>query len=64
MKAKAIEVVRGSGNVFADFGHPNAAAEQLKALLAGQIINVLDRDGRPVRPPPSAVALFGKAFAG
>ena len=24
----------------------------------------IDRDGRPVRPPPSAVALFGKAFAG
>ena len=23
----------------------------------------IDRDGRPVRPPPSAVALFGKAFA-
>ena len=32
MTAKAIEVVRGSGNVFADFGYPNAAAERLKAL--------------------------------
>ncbi len=49
MKAKAIDIVRGSGNVFADFGHPNAAAEQLKALLAGQIINVLDRDDLTVR---------------
>ena len=49
MKAKAIDIVRGSGNVFADFGHPNAAVEQLKALLAGQIINVLDRDDLTVR---------------
>jgi acyl-CoA thioester hydrolase len=24
----------------------------------------IDREGRPVRPPPSAVAVFGKAFAG
>jgi predicted XRE-type DNA-binding protein len=49
MKAKATEVIRGSGNVFADFGYPNAAGEQLKALLAAQIINVLDRDEITVR---------------
>ena len=49
MKAKAIDVVRGSGNVFVDFGHSNAAAEQLKALLAAQIITVLDRDEFTVR---------------
>ena len=49
MKAKAIEVVRGSGNVFADFGYPNAAAEQLKALLAAQIVNVLDRGAITLR---------------
>lgn len=49
MKAKAIEIIRGSGNVFADFGYPNAAGEQLKALLAAQIINVLDRDAITVR---------------
>lgn len=36
------EVVRGSGNVFRNFGHPNADAEQLKAILAAQIIRVLD----------------------
>jgi len=36
------EVVRGSGNVFRDFGHPNADAEQLKTILAAQIIRVLD----------------------
>jgi len=36
------EIVRGSGNVFRDFGHPNADAEQLKAVLAAQIIRVMD----------------------
>ena len=49
MTAKTIEVVRGSGNVFTDFGYPNAAGEQLKALLAAQIINVLDRGAITVR---------------
>lgn len=49
MTAKVMEVVRGSGNVFADFGYPNAAAEQLKALLAAQIVNVLDREALTVR---------------
>ena len=49
MTAKSIQLVRGSGNVFADFGYPNAAAEQLKALLAAQIITVLDRDAITVR---------------
>lgn len=37
-----IEIVRGTGNVFRDFGHANADAEQLKAILAAQIIRVLD----------------------
>jgi len=36
------ELVRGSGNVFRDFGHPDADREQLRALLAASIIGVLD----------------------
>ena len=43
------ELVRGSGNVFADFGRPNAEAEQLKAVLAAQIIRVLDARKLTVR---------------
>ena len=41
-KKEKIEIVRGSGNVFRDFGHPNADIEQLKAILAAQIIGILD----------------------
>lgn len=36
------EVIRGSGNVFRDFGHPDADREQLRAILAAKIIGVLD----------------------
>jgi predicted XRE-type DNA-binding protein len=54
------ELVRGSGNVFADFGHPNAEIEQLKAILAARIIRVLDARGLTVR---AAEALTGTAAA-
>ena len=35
------ELVRGSGNVFADLGLPNAKLEQLRAILAAEIGNTL-----------------------
>ncbi len=38
----ALELVRGSGNVFRDFGDPDADLKQDKAILAGRIINALD----------------------
>jgi predicted XRE-type DNA-binding protein len=37
------ELVHGSGNVFRDFGRPNADLEQARAILAAKIIGVLDR---------------------
>ena len=44
-----LEVVRGSGNVFRDLGRNNADAEQFKAILATEIIQVLDRERLTVR---------------
>ena len=41
-KNNKIEVVHGSGNVFRDFGDPNADTEQLKCILAAKIIAILD----------------------
>ena len=55
-----MDLVRGSGNAFADFGHPNADAEQLKATLAAQIIHVLDTRQLTVR---RAAELTGIAAA-
>lgn len=49
MKNETLEVVRGSGNVFRDFGYDNADVEQLKARLAAEIIKRLDNQGFSVR---------------
>jgi predicted XRE-type DNA-binding protein len=53
MKAEKIELVRGSGNVFRDIGHPGADVEQFKAILATEIIKVLDRENLTVRAAQS-----------
>jgi predicted XRE-type DNA-binding protein len=42
MKKDDMELVRGSGNVFRDFGHPNAGLKQARAITAAKIINILD----------------------
>lgn len=39
---EAFEVVRGSGNVFADLGDADAEAKKMKAMIAAEIIAVLD----------------------
>lgn len=44
MTDDAMEVVRGSGNVFRDFGCPDADVRQAKAILAAQIIKILDEE--------------------
>ena len=42
MKNDDMELVRGSGNVYRDFGRPNAGLEQARAIIAAKIINILD----------------------
>jgi len=49
MKSELIELVRGSGNVFRDLGYASPDVEQLKAILAAEIIKMLDREGLTVR---------------
>lgn len=41
MKDK-LELMRGSGNVFRDFGRSNASLEQARAIIAAKIIRTLD----------------------
>ena len=43
------ELVRGSGNVFRDFGRADADVRQTKALLAARIIGILDDEGLSTR---------------
>jgi phage-related protein/predicted XRE-type DNA-binding protein len=60
MTDEPLEVIRGSGNVFRDFGSPDADREQLRAILAARIIGVLDDRHLSVR---DAHALTGIAAA-
>ena len=54
------ELVRGSGNVFRDLGLPNPDLEQLRSILAAQIIKTLDARRLSVR---EAESLTGTPYA-
>jgi predicted XRE-type DNA-binding protein len=54
------ELVRGSGNVFRDLDLPNPDLEQLRSILAAQIVKTLDRQHLTVR---QAAELTGIAAA-
>jgi hypothetical protein len=49
MTKEKIEIVSGSGNAFRDLGYRNPDVEQLKAILAAEIIKTLDRQRLTVR---------------
>ena len=42
MSADDMDLVQGSGNVFRDFGREDADLHQAKALMASEIIKILD----------------------
>lgn len=63
MNDEPFEVVRGSGNVFTDFGYSNAAVEQLKALLAAEIIGVLDDRALTVRKAENLTGIAAADFS-
>jgi hypothetical protein len=59
------EVVHGHENAFRAFGYPDAELRQAKAMLAAEIIKVLDRQGfcprgrprlAPTSPTPNSPA--------
>jgi predicted XRE-type DNA-binding protein len=58
-----LEVVRGSGNVFRDLGRDNADAEQFKAMLANEIIQVLDRERLTVRAAHARTGVAAADFS-
>jgi predicted XRE-type DNA-binding protein len=57
------ELIRGSGNVFRDFGHPNAELEQTRAILAAQIIGVLDDRKLTLRAAQEATGVAASEFS-
>ena len=63
MIEKDTELVDGSGNVFRDFGDPEADLKQAKAVLAARIIAVLDDRGLAVRKAASLTGLAAADFS-
>ncbi len=60
---RGIEIVRGSGNVFRDFGRPNADLEQLRCALAARIIGVLAARGLSVRKAQEITGIAASDFS-
>jgi len=58
-----MELVRGSGNVFRDLGCADADREQLRALLAAQIIGVLDERKLTVRAAEAETGFAAADFS-
>src|SRR5208283_2532147 len=63
MKTEKLEVLRGSGNLFRDLGYENADLEQLKAILAAEIIKVLDRQRLSVRAAQRQTGIAAADFS-
>ena len=63
MKSEKLELVRGSGNVFGDLGRENADVEQLKALLAAEVIKALDREDLTVRAAQARTGFAAADFS-
>ena len=56
-------IVKGSGNAFRDLGHKNADTEQIKAILAAEIIKVLDREDLSVRDAHDRTGIAAADFS-
>lgn len=57
------ELVRGSGNVFADFDVPDASLRQFRAILAAEIIKTLDSEGLTVRDAEARTGIAAADFS-
>ena len=62
-RKKGPPVIRGSGNVYRDFGHEDADIRQLKAILAAEIIKTLARNGLSVRQAYAATRIAAADFS-
>ena len=63
MKNEKIELIHGSGNVFRDFGCTSPDVEQLKAILAAEIIKMLNRKELSVRAAHAQTGIAAADFS-
>jgi len=57
------EIIRGSGNIFRDFGHTNADLEHARAILAKEIIQELDGRGLSTRDAEKLTGVAHSEFS-
>lgn len=62
-KQERLELVHGSGNVFRDFGNPNPDVEQMKAVLAAQVVLALDGRKLTVRAAQELTGVTAADFS-
>ena len=63
MRDEPFELVRGSGNVFRDFGLPDPDVLQMKAILAAEIIKMMDRERLTVRGAQARTGVAAADFS-
>src|SRR5208282_4617611 len=63
MTDELIDAAPGSGNVFRDFGYPDADVRQAKALLGTQIMKILDEDGLSTRQAEARTGVSHSEFS-
>jgi predicted XRE-type DNA-binding protein len=63
MSDEDFDIVRDSGNIFRDLGHPHADRDQLCALLAARIAGVLDDRRRAVRAAHDVTGVAAANFS-
>ncbi len=60
---KKTDLVRGSGNVYRELKRPFADVEQLKAILAAEVIKRLDKDELTVRAAHAKTGIAAADFS-
>lgn len=58
-----IEIVRGSGNVFRDFGYDDADVRQTKALLGTQIMKIMTEENLSTRQAEERTGISHSDFS-
>ena len=56
-------MIRGSGNVYRDFGYPDADIRQAKAILGAQIIKILDKENLSTRQAEARTGISHSEFS-
>ena len=63
MTDEDFELVRGSGNVYRDFGRPDAGLAQARAVVAAKIITTLDERGLSTREAERLTGIAHSEFS-